>query len=309
MPSLRHQRHRAGVIVRAAALAALAAAVGTPAIPVTAASAQVGSLLRKTKDKAAAEAARRSGATAALEGEPVAFDDVIVELTDERISSYLAGVRAGDAVEQQNAGTLATLQARRVALANQSADLATRHGSEIDAQNDRVRTVERCRDAEMESRTRAHREQLSQRMMSDASLRQKVIAMMQKQGEAVSRGDTAGARKVENELRAMAGEGRADTAAVDQTCGVVPARHPAAAQIAALDAEVASIDAQLRGGEEKAAAAEAAASGFNARQFAMVRERVTMFLARAKGGSPQRGFTPVELRALEARRAELERVG
>ncbi len=269
--------------------------------------AQLGGLVRKAKDKVTRSAEEQSGAAATLEGENVAFNTTIVELTPERLDQVMRGLAVG---REKVGGTngRADLVARRDAAANEAGDLATRHGSEIDAHNQKRWAVERCRNDAFEERGKARDKELQQRAMTDPAFLQRVGDLNLRLAEAQAKGDSAGAAKVMGEFQALRGGTKADTVAVDKTCGVLPALHPADARITALQAQVAQLDQQIRDGETAAAAEEAKASGLEPRAYAMARERIEMYLARAKSNSAQRGFTSNELKALLARRAELQKL-
>lgn len=267
--------------------------------------AQLGGLVRKARDKVTRSAAEQSGVAAAVEGDNVTFGEVIVELTPERLDQVMRGLAVGRAKVGGTDGR-AALVARRDAAANEAGDLATRHGSEIDAHNQKRWAIERCRNTTFEERGSARDKELSQRAMTDAAFRERVMDLTMKSAEAQAKGDSAAYAKVMSEFRKLRGESRADTVAVDKACGVMPAPHPIDARITALQAEAAQADQQIRDAETAAAAEEAKASGLEPRAYAMARERIEMYLARVKYNSPQRGFTSNELQALMARRTELQ---
>jgi hypothetical protein len=265
--------------------------------------AQLGGLVKKAKAAATGEAARRSGATAVLEGQPVAFNDVILELTDARLAQVIQGLQAGQA--NASAGSRTALVTKRNDLANQAAALMESHGKQIDDHNKKLWQVERCRNEAFAERNTARNAQVQKRAMTDAAFRDKIIALTTQLAQAQAKGDTAAYKALETQARALSGEGKADTVAVDAACGPLPAKHPIDVQIQALQAQASDLDDQIRNAEQQAAEDEAKAAGMNVQQFAMARERIIMYLARVKSNSQQRGFTTTELKALESQRSTL----
>lgn len=265
--------------------------------------AQLGGLVRKAKSAATGEASRRSGATAALEGQDVAFDDATLELTPELLDQVIRGLQAGQAA---NTGQLiVALADERDKLANEAADLHSKHGTAIDAHNGRRSDVDRCRDDAFRVQGDAREKALQQRALTDPAFRAKVMAMTMKLGEAQAKSDTTALRTFEREFRILSGENKADTARVDSKCGAAIPPHAMDLRIQSLHAQARELDQKVRDVEQQATEDEAKAAGMTVRQFGMARERIVMYLARVKANSQQRGLTSTELKALEARRSTL----
>jgi hypothetical protein len=294
-----HRRGRAKHARHIGILAALLVAV-----PVQA---QLGGLVRRARDNVAAEAGRRSGASAAMQGESVAFNETIVELDAARLEQVERGLQAGQQALAAPGGRR-ELAARRDALNNQIAALSSAHGKEIDEYNRRFYDIERCRNDAFRDVSSKRQQEFNQRAMQDPVLQRKIMDLTQRAAEAQAKGDATAYGKLEAEAKAMYGATRADTAVVDGKCGALPAKHPRDAEIAALQKQSNELEQQIRAAEQSITQAEAQASGMTERQFAMARERIEMYLARAKHDSPQRGFSASELKALDARRSQLERL-
>jgi hypothetical protein len=96
---------------------------------------------------------------------------------------------------------------------------------------------------------------------------------------------------------------REDSAQVRQSCGPLPPRLPAEDQLDAYERDVASLEEQIRGIDEKVAAAQAKEGGLDRNQWGMALERIQMYLdwMRSKPDTPRahRGFSPTELDVLE----------
>lgn len=289
------------VVLAALILTSLLLLVPTPA------SAQLGGLVKRAKDKVVREAGDKSGVNATLEGESVEFGAVIVELTDERLAQVIRGMEVGRARVDAPNGRAAVVT-QRDALANEAADLSNKHGTEIDKHNTKRWDIERCRNEAFRERDQGRDEALAQKAMTDLAFREKVMAMMMRAAEIQASGDSLALVKIQGEVRALRGESRADTVAVDAKCGSTMAPHPVDVRMQSMRDEISRLDNQLRSMEESAAAEEVKASGLEPRQYHMARERIELYLGRAKNNAKQNGFTSAELKALTARRADLERL-
>lgn len=274
--------------------------------PVTA-NAQLGGLVRKAKEKVVRDAGDKSGVNAALEGESVEFGAVILELTDERLAQVMRGMEVGRARVEAPNGRAAVVS-QRDDLANQAADLSNKHGTEIDTHNTKRWEIERCRNEAFRERDQGRDEALANKAMTDLAFREKVMALAMRAAEVQASGDSVALVKLQGEMRALRGESRADTVAVTAKCGAAMAPHPVDAKLVTMRDEISRLDNQLRSMEESAAAEEVKASGLEPRQYHMARERIELYLGRAKNNAKQNGFTTNELKALTARRADLERL-
>lgn len=265
--------------------------------------AQLGGLVRKAADAAARKAGDESGLNAALEGENVTYTDVVLELTPERVDKLIAGFNAGKA---KLAGRPALVN-KRDAAADRLSTLIDRSGKDIDALRDRRNQVENCRSEAFGEIEDTKTDALPARVMSDPALMQKMQDLAMRLGEAQMKGDTATLAKLNREIKALSAPTAADSAAVTTKCGPVPPPSPAELQIKALQDEVTSLDQQIRSLEESAAQAATSASGMNAKQYPVARERVEMWLSRLKSNSKQSGMSGNELKALYDRRADIEK--
>lgn len=285
---------------------ALAAAFAAAIVPTTA-EAQLGGLVKKAKSKVVREAGDKSGVNDAIEGEDVKFTSVIVELTPETLDKVMLGMKAGRARVDAPNGR-AQLVKERDDASNESSALWDKHGDAINAYNDKRSANERCRRDAFEAIEKPRDEALGKKAMNDPAFRDKIMALTQQMALMQQKGDSTALSTFELEFRKLRGDSKADTAAVDKSCGVAPAPHPMEAKIKSLQAKSWSLDAKIRDLDASADDADAKASGLEPRQYAMARERIEMYLSQAKSDSPKRGFNSNELKALSARRAELEKL-
>jgi hypothetical protein len=308
---------------RAIVVAAAVAVAASLSIPTNTASAQLGGLVKKARDKVVEKQVdrqieKRAGASSAAEASaPPKFDEVTLELTADRVDGVVRGLTAGRAILEGTGGgaSRATLAARRDEAATTRGDLSDKNAKLLNAYTEKRDEAERCRHKVMYA-SREKRHQASQQRMqehqakalSDPAYREKVMAISQKMAVAQQKGDTAELRRLGAQLGLVEDDTKADTAAADKACGPVPAKPAVLVQMDQLDAEADKLTEQIRALEEKSAATEVKESGMNERQFHMARERVEAYLSAMKYKTSPGGFSAAELEALGARRADLEKV-
>ena len=299
------------------------AVVASLAVPFHSAHAQLGGLVKKAKDRVveqqvANQVDKRVNSSASDPGAPPKFDDVTVELTNDRVAQIIRGLTAGRAVLDGANGSpsRATLIAQRDQAANQSADLAQKNSKAIEAYTVKRDESQRCRNnaihASREKRQQANDQRMKElqaKAMSDPAFREKAIAMAQKMAVAQQKGDTAEVRRLMIELNGGAPESDSvDSLAADKACGSLPAQPAAMVQSEKLNALANKLTESIRQLEEQAAETEVKESKLSERQYQMARERIEAYLSAMKYNSQPRGFSAGELQALGARRADLEKV-
>jgi hypothetical protein len=292
-------------------LAITAAAVAAIGIPATA-SAQLSGLVKKARDKVVENKVEKQIEKRTPDrGAAPKFDDVTVELSAERLTQMIRGLTAGRAALAGRE----TLVTRRDAAMQQSGELSDKNNKLISTYTDKRYENERCRNDAMNA-SRDKRQAVADKetkewqakAMSDPAFREKAVAIAQKAGEAQARGDTAAVRKIMAEMGVKADDPKPDTIAADKACGRPPAKPPVLVQIDSLDGIAKELSEQIRKKEEKASATEVTESGLSDRQFFMARERIEAYLSSVKYKSKPSGFSAVELQALGARKADLEKV-
>ena len=304
-----HIVSRARVLSRHAIAAAVIAAI---AIPTHAASAQLGGLVKKARDKVVENQVEKQIEKRTSDaGAPAKFDEVTVELTAERLAGVIRGMTAGRAVL---AGREA-LVTRRDGAMQKSGELSDKNNKLISAYTHKRYENERCRNNAMnESRDKRQAvadqeiKEWQAKAMSDPAFRDRAVALAQKAGEAQARGDTATMMKLMLEMGVKRDDPKPDTLAADKACGRPPAKPVVLAQIDSLDGIAKELSEQIRKMEEKASATEVKDSGLNDRQFFMARERIEAYLSAMKYKTKASGFSAAELEALGARRTDLEQL-
>lgn len=278
--------------------ACLLAIVGAPA------QAQLGGLMKKAKDKVAKEVGDKSGANAALDGEQVTFDATTVELTPERLDGMVEALRASRA---KLSGRPALI-ARRDAAAARLDEHMEKHGQEIDRAVEQRAKVRSCHDDAFRKIEEASAEGMSARFMASPALQQKMQNISQRMAAAQQKGDANEIQKLQGELKALNAPTAADSAKVHKACGAIPPESGAEREATSLQNEVKRLDTEIRSLEQGAAAEASKASGLSPLAYAVATDRIQMYLSRAKSNSPQRGLTSSEIKALNARRSDLEKV-
>lgn len=300
-----------------------AAVVASLAVPFHGAHAQLGGLVKKAKDRVveqqvANQVEKRVNPAASNPGAPPKFDDVTLELTNDRVSQIIRGLSAGRAVLDGANGSpsRATLIAQRDQAANQSADLAQKNSKAIDAYTVKRDESQRCRNdaihASREKRQHANDQRMKElqaKAMSDPAFREKAIAMAQKMAVAQQKGDTAEVHRLMIELNGGAPESdNVDSLAADKACGSLPAQPAAMVQSEKLNALANKLTESIRQLEQQAAETEVKESKLTERQYQMARERIEAYLSAVKYNAEPGGFSAGERQALGAHRADLEKV-
>jgi len=299
------------------------AVVASLAVPFYGAYAQLGGLVKKAKNRVveqqvANQVEKRVNPVGSDPGAPPKFDDVTLELTNDRIGQIIRGLSAGRAVLDGANGSpsRATLIAQRDDAAHQSADLSQKNTKAFDAYNEKRDASQRCRNdaihASREKRQQANDQRAKEfqaKAMSDPAFREKAMAVAQKMAVAQQKGDTAEVRRLMIELNGGAPESaNVDSLAADKACGSPPPQPAAMVQSQTLDALATKLTEAIRQLEEQAAETEVKESKLEQRQYHMARERIEAYLSAMKYNSQPRGFGAGELQALGARRADLEKV-
>jgi len=298
---------------RAFIVAAIAAAASV-ITPVSAASAQLGGLVKKARDKVVENQVDKQvekRTASVTPSAPPKYDDVTIELTAERVDGVVRGLTAGRAALDGRG----PLVARRDEVVNKRSDLSDKNQKLLSDYTNNNDAKNRCRFQAMYASREKRNETEQQRMkeyqakaLSDPVYRDKVMAISQKMAAAQQRGDTSELKRLAGELGLKEDDTKSDTLAADKACGPALAKPAVLVQIDSLDAESNKLTEQIRAIEEKAATTEWKESGMNERQYHMARERIEAYLSAMKYNSKPGAFSATEMEALGARRADLEKV-
>ncbi len=280
---------------------ALLAATALPA------SAQLGGLAKRMKEKAAQAAAEKAGLDTKNAPTPPTYDDVIIELTAPRVDALLKGLEASQRVLTANGGIAAILKEREAIEAQMPAlnDRASAVSSGYynarnrwsSCENDTRQALEKTHDEEVRKATAA----MIANPAGSAERMRNATAYQQELANAVASGDSVALKKATaNYFKIWGIDLAKDDAVVKAKCGAAPAMPQAMLDLDRANAHKDSLDVKARAVETRAVLDGSKASGLTEQQFAMARERAQM----AVTGTRTR-FSKGELAAIDARKAEL----
>ena len=276
---------------------ALSAVAGMP----RSASAQLGGLIKK---KIATVAAGQEQAMKPA-GENVAFDNIILELTAERLGKVITGKQAGKKLATGPNGAIA-LREKKDALGEQLSQLRDKNSKVFDAWDTKKDAIRSCRDSVLHLAEKRIAENFQATALSDPDVIQKMTTLGAAIQKAYAQGDTAQARKLTMQTAAMMEPTRADSLVADRKCGSLKDAPAVVAQATSLQDQIDQLVDQIRNAEVAASKAEQGGSGLNSKQLAMACERIEYYLQRLAAKSRQAGFTAAELDALKPREADLK---
>jgi hypothetical protein len=263
--------------------------------------AQLGGLIKK---KVAAVAAGQEQAIKPA-GENVAFDNIILELTPERIGKVVAGKQAGKKIATGPSGAIA-LREKKDALEEQLSQLRDKNSKVFDAWDVKRDAIRSCRDSVLHLAEKRITENFQMTALSDPELLQKMTDLGAAIQKAYARGDTALVRKLTMQTAAMMEPTKADSLAADRKCGSLKDAPAVVAQASSLQDQIDKLLDQIRNAEVAASKAEQEGSGLNSKQLAMACERIEYYMQRLAAKSRQAGFTAAELDALKQREVDLK---
>ncbi len=287
------------VSLRPAAIAAfaLSALVGVP----RSTPAQFGGLIKK---KIATAAAGQAQAVKPA-GENVAFDNITLELTTDRLDKVIAGKQAGRKLAEGPNGVNAVRE-KKDALDEQLRQLRDKNGKVFDAWDTRKSAISSCRDSVLSARQEKIAESFQVNAMNNPELLQKMSELGMATQKAMAKGDTALARKLTLQTAAMMEPTRADSLAADRKCGSTKDAPAVVAQATSLQEQIDQLENQVRAAEVATSKAELKESGLTEKQLAMACERIQYYMERLAAKARQAGFTAAELDALKQREADLK---
>jgi hypothetical protein len=245
------------------------------------AQAQLGNLLKKKLGQATASAPA---------GQPVKFDNVILEITPDRITHLIAAKRSAKQYADGPDGP-AALEDKANKLDAQQGAIYEKQVDNINDWDAKRRDYENC----LDSAFTALRDQPSAR----APDLQKMMQLGQAMAAAQQRGDTAEARRILGALNKAREPTRADTLAAVKACGPPPAQSAIIRQWYQLKAQLDTLVTLRTAAEDSVRLREQGISGMNGRQSAVFCERIKAFIAQLKDKQRKEyAFTDDEIKAM-----------
>lgn len=258
--------------------------------------------LKKAKDAVTKPAEKKATPQAQNEETPV-FDEYTLELTDARVEGILSACKKAAEALVVRQPTVDKLNK----VSDERGKLDDKHGEAVRDLQMKRGDVEICYHDEYDKATDKRRQEYAAKATSgDPAVIQRFSQLAQEQGMAQAKNDSVALAKVTAAMMEMSSPTHDDSLAVKRKCGPIPPHSAAEDQLAAYDKEIASLHEQLRLADEKAAKAQAKASGMNDGQWATARERILDFLAYYSPEKPEPGgFSDAELDAMEERLDQL----
>ena len=290
----RAMRRRAIVLTAAAALAAW--------MPATS-HAQFGKLVKKVTDKA-------SPASNIATGPAPTFDANTIELGPEQVDKIISGLTAERRIlVGSGQDGVQALVKRRQAASTQVSEIDQAHDRDDETYQKTSSQVESCRSGAISASQSTHQKEAQAKAMSDPAFQQKYMQAAQAMAAANARGDTAGVRKMQQQLaQSVYPYAKDDTAAADAKCGK-PVPEPAwRTQRDALIELQNALSDSIRATQDAAATAGSKTSGLTATQYATARERIETYVGRKKYNQTISGFSQTEMDALGAKATDLEQL-
>jgi hypothetical protein len=288
-------------LVRSAALGALVLAV--PAV----AHAQLGGLAKRAAQRALEKKAEQTVVDKTVGNDSpacrnVTFDRTTVELTSARLDGI---VKALNTVDQGPNGAKRRELRSQIEAAEARLD-ELRNDESLQKAEDSQREYRSCRQEAfskiVEKRVEAEGQGIMTKYMQAMRVHNEKITAAQ------AKGDTIKANALQDStwqvMMTVVTPTAADSAAVQKQCGKEPRVSRRVAERDSLTVAVREMNDELRAMDEDAEDAMLKASGLTATQLAMARERLTMFVKQNRTC----GYTKAELDAINARRADLEKL-
>jgi hypothetical protein len=237
--------------------------------------------------------------------DPPVFDDVLLELTPERIDRMIKARLASAARINAPDGPVALKQ--KLGSADQALERFREENLQlIEAWETRLRAILDCRDSALAAASDSLRKQMGLRLMSDVAFGRQLAEWTQQVMAAQQRGDTAAMNRAQFLMDSIVTPVKADSLAADRACGTRAEAPPVPAQYAAMKAAREALAEQLRSVEAAIIDGEVAMAAMNSRQLHVAWERVmTWAVAHQKKYRISR-FTQAEVDALEARVKDLK---
>jgi len=250
----------------------------------------LGGLIKKKLDKATGKEEPQQAA------QPVVFDKVTLEITQERIEKLTAAKRAvrkflegptGPAAYEKQ---FAALDARQTAIYEKQVD-------NINGWDEKRRDYERCLDSAFSAIRDRKKSQLGSQAMSDPAIMRKAMEWGQALAAAQQKGDTAAVRKIAAQLEGMNAPTKADSAEAAKHC-VYPPQPPLVKEYLGLKRQLDSLGNLRQEAESQAGKMEETTSGMDARQSAIFCERIKQYVQQLKEKKQHVGFSDDEVKRL-----------
>lgn len=251
------------------------------------AEAQLGGLIKKKVNQATA---------GPMVGEPVKFDNVVLEITPDRINKLIAAKRVSKQFAEGPNGPQA-YEAKVQSVDARQAAIYSKEVNNINALEARRADRERCLDSAFSELKDKARARTTPQSLNDPQM-QKFMQLGQQMAMAQARGDTATVNKIIAQLEKLKEPTKADSLAAWKACGPLPATPAIIQQWLDLKAQLDTLGKQKAAAEDSVRAMEKRISGMDERQSAVFCERIKAYIAQLKTKQKGLAFTDDELKVM-----------
>jgi hypothetical protein len=263
---------------------------------------------KKVKDTANQAVQKSTPQPEASGNDQVVFDDVVLELTGDRIERVVEAFQA--------AGTAAAGRAALVEKLNKAgqerSEYLEKHEAEIAQVRNARGEVETCLNDHYHEARDQKMQEYAQRALTDPALREKYTKVAAQYNQAAMSGDSTAIAKAREAMYEEVLPSAADSARIQAECGPVPPPTPAEKKLESMDGQIESLNNQIRDMDNAVAENQAKETQMNPQQFGMTLERIEAWYWWKKSKSSDkpkspRGYTPEELKALEDHLQQIEK--
>ena len=314
--------------------AVLATAVVFALVAPTPAHAQFGRLIKKAKDKVAAEKDTSAAASTESAGAPAGalrfgapkFDADVIELTPAVLDRVMRGMSVEVSALKKNA-----VKGKQISddieAANKEYDhIASQHpDEERQAWQESNDKINQCLDAALDKLKEQRQGEAQARLMGDPEVRKKMMELSQKASASAQSGDTVASQKIMVELEALVYPyAKEDSVTARKECGTPPAKSAWLVRQEELSERRSDLASQLRDLDGQARDTAIVATGgagarsaelLTPRQYSLALERLVAWAAATEPGSRSGAsyarlarYSPTELEAMKAKESELRGV-
>jgi len=267
----------------------------------------LGDMMKKATDKAAKSVEKKATPTAPCKA--VEYDEVVLELTNDRVEHILAAFKAaGEAGAERPAlvEKLNKLNDERGAIWDKNYEAIQKTQSKRD-------DIKGCYHDGYKAAEQRRAEEYSKRALTDPVLLAKYQRLAQENNAAAMKGDSAAMNRMMQGMHEEMAPTPDDSLQVRKQCGPLPPKSAAEEKVDALDKQITSLNDQIATVDENVAKAQAQKGGMDDQQWAAALERIRNYMAYSGGGkssskSPPCGFSSAEAEALSKHAEQLKAV-
>jgi hypothetical protein len=241
------------------------------------AGARSGNPIKKAKEKLQKATGQQVEGQQTPEGDDVVFDNVVVELTNDRVAKVVAAFQKASA----EGAARPQLQDQYNQKNAERNEVTNKNGEALNALREKRGEVDRCYQDNYRKITERKTQDLAANPMDPARLA-KNAKLAAENNAAAAKGDSAAIQRMQTALNAEMFPSKEESLAVRKSCGPPPPKSAVEQRIDTLDKDIASLSEELRKFDERIAKAQAKEGSLTQQQWSVAMERVTMYDAATK---------------------------